>query len=169
VERLDGKPKYSEKFCPTAALSTTKPALPDLGWNPGRRGVKPATNLLSYGTTFHTCQRLSRTEGLIAIRSIENASNLVWNRNRDVTACSTEPRPTTLPCAPKHSSVTVYRGRGCGTVCLRTGWILPLVLSFKQRLFYLRRENFLELVDKTVWMGHSWEKELDHQTNAQPL
>jgi hypothetical protein len=44
-----GKPKYSEKSCPSAALSTTNPTCcPDV--NPGRRGGKPATNRLSYGT-----------------------------------------------------------------------------------------------------------------------
>jgi hypothetical protein len=30
------KPKYSEKTCPSAALSTTNPTWPDLGSNPGR-------------------------------------------------------------------------------------------------------------------------------------
>jgi hypothetical protein len=44
-----GKPKYSEKTCPSAALSTTNPkCCPDA--NPGRRGGKPASNRLSYGT-----------------------------------------------------------------------------------------------------------------------
>jgi hypothetical protein len=44
-----GKPQYSENTCPSATLSTTNPT-----WcrdsNPGRRGGKPATNHLSYGT-----------------------------------------------------------------------------------------------------------------------
>jgi hypothetical protein len=44
-----GKPKYSEKTCPSATLSTN-PTWPDSGSNPGRRGGKPATNRLSYGT-----------------------------------------------------------------------------------------------------------------------
>jgi hypothetical protein len=43
-----GKPKYSEKTCPSAALSTTNPTCyPEA--NPGRRGGKSATNRLSYG------------------------------------------------------------------------------------------------------------------------
>jgi hypothetical protein len=46
-----GKPKYSEKTCPSAALSTTNPTCcPDA--NLGRRGGKPATNRLSYGTAL---------------------------------------------------------------------------------------------------------------------
>jgi hypothetical protein len=43
-----GKPKYSEKTCPSATLSTTNPTWPDPGFNAGRRGGKPATNRLSY-------------------------------------------------------------------------------------------------------------------------
>jgi hypothetical protein len=42
------KPKYSERTCPSATLSTTNPTWPD----PGRRGGKPATNRLSYGAAF---------------------------------------------------------------------------------------------------------------------
>jgi hypothetical protein len=45
-----GKPKYSEKTCPSATLSTTNPTWPDLGSNLGRRGVKPATSCVIYGT-----------------------------------------------------------------------------------------------------------------------
>jgi hypothetical protein len=43
-----GKPKYSEKTCPNATLSTTNPTLLDQGLNPGRRDGEPATNRLSY-------------------------------------------------------------------------------------------------------------------------
>jgi hypothetical protein len=47
-----GKPKYSEKTCPSVTLSTTNPIWKDPGSNPGRRGGKPATNRLSYGATL---------------------------------------------------------------------------------------------------------------------
>jgi hypothetical protein len=48
---LQGKPKYSEKICPSAVLPTTNSTCcPDA--NPGRRGGKPATNRLSYGTAY---------------------------------------------------------------------------------------------------------------------
>jgi hypothetical protein len=47
-----GKPKYSEKTCPNATLSTTNPTWPDPGSNPGRRGGKPATNRFSYGAAL---------------------------------------------------------------------------------------------------------------------
>jgi hypothetical protein len=43
------KPKFSEKTCPSATLSTTNPTWLDPGSNPGRRGGNPATNHLSYG------------------------------------------------------------------------------------------------------------------------
>jgi hypothetical protein len=43
-ENWQGKPKYSEKTCHSASLSTTKPTWPDPGSIAGRRGGKPATN-----------------------------------------------------------------------------------------------------------------------------
>jgi hypothetical protein len=46
-----GKPKYSEKTWPSAALSTTYPTCCPYA-NPGRRGGKPVSNRLSYGTAF---------------------------------------------------------------------------------------------------------------------
>jgi hypothetical protein len=39
-----GKPKYLEKTCPSATLSTTNPTWLDPVLNPDRRGGKPATN-----------------------------------------------------------------------------------------------------------------------------
>jgi hypothetical protein len=48
-EDWQGKPKYSEKICPSATLPTTNPTWPDTGLNPGSHGGKPATNHLSYG------------------------------------------------------------------------------------------------------------------------
>jgi hypothetical protein len=59
--RLAGEPKYSEKTCPSATLSTTNPTWPDPGSKSGRRGGKPATNRLSYGGAYHmTYQNLTR-------------------------------------------------------------------------------------------------------------
>jgi hypothetical protein len=46
-EDWQGKPKYSEKSCDRATLSTTNPTWLDPGLKPGRRGGKPATNRLS--------------------------------------------------------------------------------------------------------------------------
>jgi hypothetical protein len=40
------QPQYSEKTCPSAALSITNPTWPDPGWN----SDQPVTNRLSYGT-----------------------------------------------------------------------------------------------------------------------
>jgi hypothetical protein len=55
-----GKPKYSEKTCPSATLSTTNPT-----WlNPGRRGGKPATNRLSYGAALLTRLTERRTHAV---------------------------------------------------------------------------------------------------------
>jgi hypothetical protein len=51
-ENWQRKPKYSEKTFLNTTLSTTNPTWSDLGSNPGRRGGKPATNSLSYGTAY---------------------------------------------------------------------------------------------------------------------
>jgi hypothetical protein len=63
-----GKPKYSEKICPSATLSTTNPTWPHPGLNPGPRGGKPATNRLSYGAVWprglrHELSSLTRKLG----------------------------------------------------------------------------------------------------------
>jgi hypothetical protein len=50
-ENWQGEPKYSEKTCPSATLSTTNPTWP--GLDPGPRDGKSATNRLSYGMAFH--------------------------------------------------------------------------------------------------------------------
>jgi hypothetical protein len=62
-ENSQGKPKYSEKTCPSATLSTTNPTWPDLGWNLGHRSGKLATNRLSYG---------------IAMRDLFSPSSMLW-------------------------------------------------------------------------------------------
>jgi hypothetical protein len=49
-ENWQGKPKYPEKTCPSATLSTTNPNWPELGSNTSRRGGKPTINLPSYST-----------------------------------------------------------------------------------------------------------------------
>jgi hypothetical protein len=51
-----GKPKYSEKTCPSTALSTTNTTCCPNS-NPGRRGEKPETNRLSYGTAKHRSKK----------------------------------------------------------------------------------------------------------------
>jgi hypothetical protein len=56
-ENLYGKPKYSEKACLNVTLSTINPIWLDLGSNPGRRGVKSATNRLRYVTAQNIVPR----------------------------------------------------------------------------------------------------------------
>jgi hypothetical protein len=49
MNEWQGKPKYPEETCPSAALSTTDPTLLEQGSNLGRRAEEPATDRLSYG------------------------------------------------------------------------------------------------------------------------
>jgi hypothetical protein len=51
-ENWPGKPKYSDQACRSATLSTTKSHMTWPGIEPCRRGGKPATNRLSYGTAL---------------------------------------------------------------------------------------------------------------------
>jgi hypothetical protein len=49
---LAGETEVLGENLPQSTLSTANPTWPDLGSNPGRRGGKPATNRLSYGTAL---------------------------------------------------------------------------------------------------------------------
>jgi hypothetical protein len=51
-EDWQGKPKHSEKTCPSATLSTTNLTWPDPGSNPGLPCGKSTTNRLSYSTAL---------------------------------------------------------------------------------------------------------------------
>jgi hypothetical protein len=51
MNEWQGKLKYSEETCPSAALPTTEKTLPDQGSNLGHHGRKLATNCLSYSTS----------------------------------------------------------------------------------------------------------------------
>jgi hypothetical protein len=59
-----GEPKYSEKTCPGATLSTTKSLMTTRSRTPDRSGGKPATNRLSYGAAY------------------ENGFKIFWTKNR---------------------------------------------------------------------------------------
>jgi hypothetical protein len=50
-----GKPKDSDKTCPSGILSAKNPTWPDLDSNLGRCGGKTATNRLSYGMAVYRC------------------------------------------------------------------------------------------------------------------
>jgi hypothetical protein len=51
-ENWQGKPKYSEKTCPSASLSTTNPTWLDLVSKPSHHNEKSATKRLKCGTAF---------------------------------------------------------------------------------------------------------------------
>jgi hypothetical protein len=54
-EDWQGKPKYSEKPCPSATMSTTNPTWLDPGLNLGRRRGKAATNRLRSAIYYSGC------------------------------------------------------------------------------------------------------------------
>jgi hypothetical protein len=70
------KPKYSEKPCPSSTLSTTSPTFLYQVLNPGRRGGKPATDLLSYGAASVSCY-------FLIFRSQYCHRHNVFRRSRD--------------------------------------------------------------------------------------
>jgi hypothetical protein len=74
------KPKYSEKTCPSATLSTTNSTWPDPGSNPGRHGGKPATNPLSYGATLHALGL--NTTGTLHVRAEIKLENVQQTADR---------------------------------------------------------------------------------------
>jgi hypothetical protein len=78
-EDWQGKPKYSEKTCPSATLSTTNPTWRDPGSNTGHRGGKPATNRLSYGPAV----KLNINSALLILMEGDWLST-----NRDIPFCS---------------------------------------------------------------------------------
>jgi hypothetical protein len=72
-----GKPKYSEKTCPSAIVSTTNPTWPDPGANSGRCGGKPATNRLSYDAAL-------RTVFLVFRMGSEGVHTEVWRKKKSL-------------------------------------------------------------------------------------
>jgi hypothetical protein len=83
-----GKPKYSEKTCSSVALSTTNPTCcPEA--NPSRRGGKPATNRLSYGTAANYHATVSFQGSATVKQNLRNVSTkadarrlgLQWSRH----------------------------------------------------------------------------------------
>ena len=62
----------------------------------------------------HFCQTLSRPQGHSAagrIMSMENFSDTIGNRNRELQACSAVAQTTAPPCLPPHpTSTSLYEG-----------------------------------------------------------
>jgi hypothetical protein len=73
-EDWQGKPKYSEKTCPTATFSTTNSTWIDPGSNPGRRGGNPATHRLIYGAASYWLYCHDYTGCFMMTRLLSNTS-----------------------------------------------------------------------------------------------
>jgi hypothetical protein len=86
---LQGKPKYSEKTCPSATLSTTNPTGSDPGSNLGHRGGKIAYVLIK----IRTKHILKKSEGRYqqaspAVKCVKlprTKSSVLWKRKRHQT------------------------------------------------------------------------------------
>jgi hypothetical protein len=72
-ENWQGKPKYLEKTCPSAILSTTIPTRPDLGSNSGPPQWE-ASDCLSYGMACGTVAMPTELSWLQ--NAMENNKNL---------------------------------------------------------------------------------------------
>jgi hypothetical protein len=78
-EDWQGKPKYSEKTCSSATLSTTNPTWPDPGSNPARRNGKPTTNCFRYGAAiifllfngYFSSENMGGKEGTLEVDSLD--------------------------------------------------------------------------------------------------
>jgi hypothetical protein len=87
VERLAGETEVLGKTCSNATLSTTNPTWCPVA-NPGRRGGKPATNPLSYGTAnpytlqYGVTANPGRRTTYSAGHKHKNTQNFTFNDNR---------------------------------------------------------------------------------------
>jgi hypothetical protein len=80
-EDRQGKPKYSEKTCHSATLPTTNPTWP----YQGRRGGKPASNRLSYGTaTTKIFTQCPENRNAVGITTGWGSPSLLSNGYREV-------------------------------------------------------------------------------------
>jgi hypothetical protein len=87
-EDWQGKPKYSEKTCPSATLSTTNPTWPDPGLNPGRHGGKGATNRLGYGAApMNIIKSLLLMKGSSKFSSFRQVESKQTYLNWNITLC----------------------------------------------------------------------------------
>jgi hypothetical protein len=89
---MQGKPKYSEKTCPSAVLSTINPTYCSDA-NQGRRCGKPGTNRLSYGTAIKFNYKYKYHKfSLVKLFHIELKQNVwkcLWNRSTLQSPCMT--------------------------------------------------------------------------------
>jgi hypothetical protein len=75
INEWQGKPKYCEETCPSAALSTTDPTRLDSGSNPGLHGGKPMIGPMTYGTALKWCNlQESLSPSIVRCGSHENTT-----------------------------------------------------------------------------------------------
>jgi hypothetical protein len=128
-ENRQGKPKYSEKTCTSATLSTTNPTRSDLGSKPGRRRGKPATNRLSYGTAVSKELHIHGRRGK---SNKEQALNIILDPED---GDAVKLYQTTWREIPEDSNVK------CVYICIQNGSYVPKYLLTHGAEPYLRNAN----------------------------
>jgi hypothetical protein len=96
-----GNPKYAEKTCHSATLSTTNLTWTDQGSKPDRRGGKPATNRLSYGAADSVSNRNGYQESSWGVKGgrrkrLTNLAPSVSRSSRENMRASTSHNPIGL-------------------------------------------------------------------------
>jgi hypothetical protein len=74
-----GKPKNSEKTCPSATLSTTNPTWTDPGSSPGLHGGRPAANSLSHGKGQNAVWNIECEFNMSHIRALYHTKTKITN------------------------------------------------------------------------------------------
>jgi hypothetical protein len=101
-EDWQGKPKYSEKACTSAALTTTNPTWLHPGLNLDRgRGGKPATNRLSYGAAYLLPEAQSHSQPTIEIPLHNVSEDGLVSVFRTRHGCQHDAVSQTWPCHKK--------------------------------------------------------------------
>jgi hypothetical protein len=142
-EDWQGKPKHSEKTCPSATLSTTNPTWPDPGLNSGLRGGKPETNRLIYGAAC-TVVSLFTEESLCQdwVKVLNKKTCLLIRRiSYGLVPALQNPCPR----------MQYSEDRGEGSMILK--WILEQYVVWIYSLYYLvgTRHSFSRWWVVTVW------------------
>jgi hypothetical protein len=172
-----GKQKCSEKTCPSTILFTTNPTWPDLGLNPGRRGGKPGTKRLSYGTANQVITFWGETRLQISKQNLHMSLFCVLSENK-AWICTefvhkkadsrysyrcqlssnclyaTASLPDSFYCTSLHSLQMCWRGPFYTQTSCKYGWTTAVSLNPQRICFNVRKRQHFEW----KWISCHWFK-----------